>query len=192
MKPEDIEIITKAEQKLLDLLPVEGKDKELKEMLDEFYWCQLEKTPLGDIISNFKVVGGARKVDAAKKAADANNCTLGDIAVVGDSITDFKMLKEVNESGGFAVAFNANKYAVPYATISLASESLNDLRPVLDAWAAEGHRGALTELERLMDVPEDERQFHFHDLSGRTEYDDIVKIHKKYRSLVRGLAASLG
>jgi energy-converting hydrogenase A subunit R len=190
----DLSEVESVEQQLLELLPIEAdeKDEQLKDILNRFYWENLEGTPLGEIITNLNVVGGERKVDAARKVAEANECGLGDMAVVGDSITDFKMLGEVHSAGGLAVAFNANIYAVPYATVSLASESLNDLRPLLDTWSEAGRDSALTEIESLMNSSHRNDKYHFHNLTTRTEYDDILAIHKTYRSLVRGKAAKLG
>jgi predicted HAD superfamily phosphohydrolase len=66
--------------------------------------------------------------------------------VVGDSITDFKMLRAVNKSGGLAIAFNANEYALPYSTLGLASVSLYDLWIVLEAW----EKGRREDVERLV------------------------------------------
>jgi energy-converting hydrogenase A subunit R len=188
----ELDAVTNAENALLDMLPVEGKDEQLKTLLDEFYWKTLSGTRLGDIIANLNVCGGERKVIAAKKVTIDNKTCLGELAVVGDSITDFKMLEAVNISGGLAVAFNANIYAIPYATISLATENLNDLRPVLDAFKEGGRESALAETAKLMEIPEGDRGYHFHDLEGRENYDDILEIHSKYRGLVRGKAASLG
>jgi energy-converting hydrogenase A subunit R len=188
----DLNAIKDVEQKLLEMHPLEGKDEQLKSVLDKFYWHDLIKTPLGNVITKINVVGGERKVDAAKKIAGENKCSLGDITVVGDSITDFKMLKVVHDSGGLAVAFNANVYAVPYATISLASENLNDLWPILNAWASGGRTEAISELENQMTSTPGGEKFHFHNLEGKNNFDDILEIHKKYRALVRGKAAKLG
>jgi energy-converting hydrogenase A subunit R len=192
VKEDDLKLVADIENALLDLLPIEGKDEELNKLLDDFYWKTLKGTPLGDIIENMKVVGGARKVDAARKVSEACSCPFSELAVVGDSITDFKMLGAVHEAGGLAAAFNANIYAIPYATISLASENLNDLRPVLDAFAEGGRPSALSSMESVMSSQGGVEKYHFHDLAGREEYDDILEIHKKYRTLVRGKAAKLG
>ena len=44
------------------------------------------------------------------------------------------MLRAVNKVGGLAIAFNANEYALPYSTVSLASISLYNLWIVLEIW----------------------------------------------------------
>ena len=112
--------------------------------------------------------------------------------MVGDSITDFRMLQAVEAAGGLAIAFNANEYALPYATMSLASTSISDLTEVLAAWK----KGQRKEVERL--VKEKEKlggsgdRGYFHWLSGRKDIDEVIEIHKRIRRLVREEAGKLG
>jgi energy-converting hydrogenase A subunit R len=113
-------------------------------------------------------------------------------AVVGDSITDFKMLRAVNKSGGLAIAFNANEYALPYSTLGLASVSLYDLWIVLEAWET----GRREDVERV--VKEMERaggakdRGWLHWLDRPQDITPALKIHKRIRRLVREEAAQLG
>ncbi len=90
-------------------------------LLNSFFFKVLPDTRYGNPLARVRVVGGSRKVDAAKEFAKSLDLNLGDIMVVGDSITDFKMLSAVREEGGVAVAFNANMYALPHANFSLAT-----------------------------------------------------------------------
>ena len=115
------------------------------------------------------VMGGKRKVKALRLITKKLGVSLKDIVVVGDSITDFQMLKAVKEAGGLAIVFNGNQYALPYGTIGVASASLMDIKKILEAWLKGG-------LEAVKKVP------HCEDL----------KIHQKFRQLVRGQAAKLG
>ena len=112
--------------------------------------------------------------------------------VVGDSITDARMLETVHEAGGLAIAFNANEYALPHATMSLASISIGDLAEVLQAWK----KGQRREAEKLVRVKEEtggtEDRGHFHWLSGRKNIDEVIKLHKRIRRLVRDEAGKLG
>ena len=71
--------------------------------------------------------------------------------VVGDSITDLKMLQAVNKAGGLAIAFNANEYALKYATMSLASVRLDDLWIALEAW----QQGGRPAVERVVEEREE-------------------------------------
>jgi len=112
--------------------------------------------------------------------------------VVGDSITDFKMLQAVNHAGGLAIAFNANEYALPYASLGLASTHLSDLSPVLEAWDDGGKEAAkriVKEKEKVGGVGNRE---HFHWLEGVKDLTPILEIHRRIRRLVREEAAKLG
>jgi energy-converting hydrogenase A subunit R len=112
--------------------------------------------------------------------------------VVGDSITDFRMLQAVESAGGLAIAFNANEYALPDATMSLASTHISDLTDVLAAWK----KGQRKDAERLVKEREHlggkEDRGYFHWLSGRKDIDDVIAIHKRIRRLVREEAGKLG
>jgi energy-converting hydrogenase A subunit R len=113
-------------------------------------------------------------------------------AVVGDSITDFKMLRAVNKSGGLAIAFNANEYALKYATMGLASVSLDDLWIVLEAWET-GRREDVQRAVKEMEKPggaKDRGWLHW--LDGTQDITPALKIHKGIRRLVREEAAQLG
>jgi predicted HAD superfamily phosphohydrolase len=113
-------------------------------------------------------------------------------AVVGDSITDFKMLRAVNEASGLAIAFNANEYALPYSTLSLASVRLDDLWIALEAW----DKGGRQDVERAVKEREKARgtgdREWFHWLDGTKNITPALEIHKKIRCLVREEAAKLG
>ena len=112
--------------------------------------------------------------------------------VVGDSITDFKMLRAVNKAGGLAIAFNANEYVLPYSTLGLASVSLYDLWVVLEAW----EKGSRQVVKRV--VKEREKaggsgdREHFHWLAEEKDITTPLEIHKGIRHLVREEAAKLG
>ena len=129
---------------------------------------------------------------ALKKFADKYDHPLSGWVVVGDSITDFRILQAVEAAGGLAIAFNANEYSLPYATMSLASTFISDLTDLLAAWK----KGQRKEAESL--VKEKERigdsgdMGHFHWLSGRKEIDEVIGIHKRIRHLVREEAGKLG
>ncbi|MBL7124725.1 MAG: hypothetical protein ISS51_01335, partial [Dehalococcoidales bacterium] len=89
-------------------------------------------------------------------------------------------------------AFNANEFALPYSTMSLASTLLSDLTRVLEAW----QKGRRSRVERVVKWEEgvggrgDRNYFHW--LSGRKDIDDIVETHKRIRRLVREEAGKLG
>ncbi len=188
---EDSALLQQVEHDILTMSPMVD-DNRIKQRLDDFFWQKLPATALGQAIKGVKPVGGRRKVAALNKFADKYDLTLSKWVVVGDSITDFRMLQAVDEAGGLAIAFNANKYALPYATMSLASTSINDLAEVLVAWPKGQRKG----IEKIVKAKEKtggaEDRGHFHWLSGRENRDDVTKIHQRIRRLVRESASKLG
>jgi len=188
---EDLALLQQAENDILTMQPVTDDDR-IKQSLDHFFWEKLPTTDLGEVISEVKPVGGQRKVDALQRFADKYNQPLSNWVVVGDSITDFRMLEAVDAAGGLAIAFNANEYALPYATMSLASQSISPLTEVLDIW----RRGRRSKVERLVKAKEkssgSEDKGYFHWLSGRKDIKEIIEIHKRIRRMVREEAGKLG
>ncbi len=188
---EDALLLQQAEQDILTMRPVTDDDR-IKQSLDKFFWEQLPTTNLGMAIKEVKPVGGRRKVAALNRFADKYGQPLANWVVIGDSITDFRMLQAVEETGGLAIAFNANEYALPYSAMSLASTSISDLMEVLEMWP-KGHRSGVEKV-----VKEKEKiggagdRGYFHWLSGRKDIDEVVKIHKRIRRLVREEAGKLG
>jgi len=124
LSDESLSRIEAVEGKILSLQPED--DERIKACLDRFYWRELPSTELGRVIQGVKPVGGRRKVEALQRFAAMHHQPLGKFVVVGDSITDSRMLDVVNQAGGLAIAFNANEYALSCATMALASTELSD------------------------------------------------------------------
>ncbi|GAG36129.1 unnamed protein product, partial [marine sediment metagenome] len=188
---EDYQLLEKAKEDILTMQPVVDDDR-IKKNLDSFFWEKLPATNLGAVIKQVKPVGGRRKVAALQIFADKYDQPLSNWVVVGDSITDFRMLQAVEEAGGLAIAFNANEYALPYSTMSLASTSINDLAEILEVWP----KGRRNKVEKIVKQKEKTGgagdRGHFHWLSGRKEIDEVIDIHKRIRRLVREEASKLG
>lgn len=188
---EELELLQRVEADILAMRPVDDDDR-IKQRLDRFFREELPTTAPGKAIRQVKPVGGRRKVEALGKFADKYDQPLSGWVAVGDSITDFRMLQAVEAAGGLAIAFNANEYALPYATMSLASTSISDLTDVLAAWKKGQRKG----VERLVKEREKlggkEDRGHFHWLSGRKDIDEVIQTHKRIRRLVREEAGKLG
>ncbi len=108
------------------------------------------------------------------------------------SITDFKILKAVDQAGGLAIAFNANQYALPYATMSLASTSINDLLEVLKEWQKSGRSGVAEMVKEKEKAGGKKDRDNFHWLADKSDIYDIISLHKRIRQLVREEAGKLG
>ena len=191
LSQEDSQLLQQAEEDMLTMRPVADDDR-IKQSLDNFFWEKLPATDLGAAIKEVKPMGGRRKVAALTRFADKYDQPLSDWVVIGDSITDFRMLQAVEEAGGLAIAFNANEYALPYSTMGLASTLISDLTEVLEAWQ-KSKRGWV---ERVVKFKEkwggkgDRGYFHW--LSGRKDIDNVIEVHKRIRRLVREEAGKLG
>ena len=188
---EDSELLQQAEQDMLTMRPVADDDR-IKQSLDHFFWEKLPTTNLGMAIEQVKPIGGRRKVTALNKFVDAYDQPLSQWVVIGDSITDFRMLQAVEEAGGLAIAFNANEYALPYSTMSLASTFISDLIEVFGVWQ-KGRRGGVEQIVKQKEkIGGSGDRGYFHWLAGRKDIDEVIEVHKRIRRLVREEAGKLG
>ncbi len=201
---EDFIKVEQAEREILSF-PDEAT---MKSYLDHFFWVDLPLTKLGKTMMEIKPMGGGRKVEALKRLARDYNQPLSNFIVVGDSITDFKMLQVVKQAGGLAVAFNANEYALPHSTLGLASTHLSDLAIALEAWEEGGkeaveqvvkgkeREGGGEAVEQVVKRKEREGGIgdrgYFHWLIGIEDLNPVIEIHRRIRRLVREEAAKLG
>jgi energy-converting hydrogenase A subunit R len=187
---EELALLQQTESEIMTISPTD--DNRIKQSLDKFFWEVLPGTSLGSAIREVKPVGGRRKVAALNKFAETYSQPLAAWVMVGDSITDFRVLQAVRDAGGLAIAFNANGYALPHATIGLASTMISDLTEALAAW----QQGQLKSVEKMVKAKEkagstgDEGYFHW--LMGRGNIDDVLEVHRRIRQLVREEAGKLG
>jgi energy-converting hydrogenase A subunit R len=163
-------------------------DDGLKRLCDEFFWQHLVKFPIG-VVLELKVVGGRRKTEALQRFAQQAGVPLSQCVAIGDSITDAHLLRTVRESGGLAVVFNGNEYALPYGNVGIAATDLRAILPVLIAFAQEGRDGVQQWLQRR--VSQDDGQAYYHWLDG-DEWQNALPVHRRCRQQVRGQAAKLG
>ncbi|MEE9201748.1 MAG: hypothetical protein V3U31_00955 [Dehalococcoidia bacterium] len=176
--------VTGVEAEIAPLRP-ETDDALVKQRLDNFFYELLPTTFLAHLMEAVKPVGGWRKVAALKSLSPL---PLSEVAAVGDSITDCRMLETVDREGGLAVAFNANQYALPYATCGLASTHISDILPLLEAWGQGGREAARQWVSRQEEKGHRSR---LHWLEGG-DYEAALPVHREVRRLVRSRAAMLG
>ncbi|TEU18659.1 MAG: hypothetical protein E3I25_00860 [Dehalococcoidia bacterium] len=191
LSQDDFALVEQTEHEIVNLSPFTD-DTRIMEYLNHFYWQKLPQTNSGGMIGQVKPVGGRRKVEALENFSTRMGKPLSFWTVVGDSITDFKMIQAVNKAGGLAIAFNANEYVLPYSTLSLASVSLYDLWMVLEIW----EKGSRHAVERVVKEKEvaggtGDREW-FHWIAGTKDITRALEIHKRIRHLVREEAAKLG
>lgn len=191
LNQDDFTLLEQAEEEFITFTP-QLDDARIKQALDHFYWQELPRTSSGGIINKIKPRGGKRKLEALENFTTRTGKPLSYWVAVGDSITDFKMLRAVNKAGGLAIAFNANEYALPYSTMGLASTSLDDLWIALKAWEKSGFQAVeLTVKEKERAGGQGDRE-HFHWLAEPEDMSHPLEIHRRIRRQVREEAAKLG
>lgn len=190
LKNEDFSLVERHIKLILGHLYIEdlasGKmDKEIRSILNLFFWPLPGK--LNEIVKEVEPIGGERKVRVLDMICQREKIERKDLVVVGDSITDFKMMKAVKEAGGLAVAFNANEYALPYGNVGIASPSLFSLKPVLDAWLkGEGDIKKVRRAVLARSSREDARKSRYYSWIGEKLPKEVIEHHKECRKLVRG------
>ncbi|MGZ4929958.1 MAG: hypothetical protein ACXV48_03075 [Halobacteriota archaeon] len=224
-KPEE-DLIRSMEEEILLFYRNNGHDKsmrfkELANRLDLFFFNQVPRTSMKAIFEQISVVGGERKVRALMQAVDERG-TLQHTAVVGDSITDYKMLQKARRSCGLSIVFNGNDFALPYGNIAMACSDIRPIYPVFSAFREGGLDLAFNvavEWEKAREVfmkdpeqipahfmKEELTQFfidahndavfpRFSLLAAKTErqLESISSTHRRFRNLVRGKStAKLG
>lgn len=158
--------------------------------LDELYWKNLPAIgyePL-EVVS---VMGGRRKVDAAHRFTKDLGVSLSDVVYIGDSITDDALLSEVKNAGGLAIAVNGNEYALRNAMVAVATTDMRHFLPLLDAWQQSGYDGVQTFVQSS-GHSKDGVHYALVNRENEPSFRKLLKIHKEYRSRVRGAAALLG
>jgi energy-converting hydrogenase A subunit R len=198
---DDLKVVAGMEKKILNDLYPGLDERRIVTELDEFFFKTVPKSRLGSMFNEITVVGGQRKVDAMMRFA--GNDLTGAVAV-GDSITDFKMLEKVRENGGLAIAFNGNEYSIPHADVAVATVDQRFLLPITSAFAEGGRRHAidtakglenahldaiLNAMPRNITIPEDITPPRYHHIK---DAEEVIEIHREYRTLLRGDAGKLG
>jgi len=191
LSQDDFTLLEQIEKQIMNLSPAVD-DNDTKKLLDHFYWQELPRTESGKMVIEVKPTGGSRKVKALEHFAVKTGEPFSHWVAVGDSITDFKMLQAVDNAGGLAISFNANQYALPYSTMSLASTRLDDLWVILETWS----KGNPSAVEKMVKEKEEiggqGNRGHFHWLAGSNDMTEPLEIHSRIRRLVRKEAAKLG
>ncbi len=182
---EELSILEEMETKIVDDF-TEAGDEEVVKVLDKFFFQDLPKTQLGRVFEEVEVVGGRRKVKALLEFSLRDGDDIKDSVAVGDSITDYKMLRYVRDKEGLALAFNGNEYCIPYADVAVASLSLMDILPFIEAFKSGGKKAVK---ETARDIGESKAGTAW---IKEADLKEIIKIHGEYRSKVRGEAGKLG
>ncbi|MGZ4892574.1 MAG: hypothetical protein ACXVIS_00820 [Halobacteriota archaeon] len=219
---EEIELIREIQNEILSFCFSDSYDnlgiERLAAPLNQFFFKKIPKTRINEIFKRVSVVGGKRKVEALMSVIGSRNSK--QTAVIGDSITDYKMLHRIRSAGGLSVAFNGNMYSLPYANIGIACVDIRPLYPILTEFRAGGLNSAFNvatlwedrfsefisdsslipkhglnpELTRFFAIAPDTTVFpHLNVLTNKTDkqLQKIAAVHARFRSLIRGQDTAL-
>jgi energy-converting hydrogenase A subunit R len=185
---EDRAFVREVERQLLDVPSAD--EAEIGRLCDAFFWDDLPSRDIGRLVQ-VRVVGGERKTAALSRFAARSGAGFGEAVVVGDSITDFKMLAAVDKAGGLAIVFNGNEYALPYGTCGVAAGDLTAILPVVEAFLTGGRAGARQAVEQLRPTCTETGPVYDWLASPRVS-GEVIAAHRAFRQKVRGQAAKLG
>jgi energy-converting hydrogenase A subunit R len=118
-------------------------DQETIRRLDEIFWTEIVNMSCGKIFFEVVTVGGEQKAQAIRDIVAKLHISAADVMYVGDSITDVEAFQLVRQSGGLAVSFNGNNYAVKNAEIAVLSENSIITAMIADVFCEHGKDAAL-------------------------------------------------
>jgi predicted HAD superfamily phosphohydrolase len=167
------------------LVMKDANDKDIKTQFERFLREELPRSPFGKAVLEIKPMGGRKKAATLRNFARLRGLFPEQCVVVGDSITDSRMLETVHLPGGLAVAYNGNEHALAYATMGLASSDIFELKPALDAWVQGGRDGT----RQFVESQKGSSKFQW--LADADGLEEPLRIHSDVRQRVRG-AAGLG
>jgi energy-converting hydrogenase A subunit R len=119
------------------------EDKKNIGRLDKIIWKEIPEMSVGKVLEEVKPVGGYQKANAVKDIVRKLRTETSQVMYVGDSITDAKAFELVKESGGVAVSFNGNRYAVNAADLGIMAENAEPVEKLAYAFLAGGRKEAM-------------------------------------------------
>ena len=143
------------------------------------------------IIAKMFVMAGDRKVRKMREITGKEGQRLDSVVYVGDGFTDARALEAVHKAGGLAIAINANKFALPWATVSVATTDFATLTPILEAWREGGRAAAIKLVQEFEANNKEGGDVFYHVVAGKNveQIEDILQIHSALRKRVRAETA---
>ena len=118
-----------------------GKDRETISKLDEIFWTDLPKMGIYRIVEDVNPIGGNEKSRAIETIVAKERVELKNVIYFGDSITDVDAFRLVSASGGVAVSFNGNNWAVKEASLAVVAQNALPIGWLTDLFIEEGPSG---------------------------------------------------
>jgi len=113
------------------------------DIIDNIFWKDILKLQIHEIMKDVNPVGGEGKKEAVMDIMDRFEYQSADIMYVGDSITDVEPLKFAKESGGIAVSFNGNEFALREAEIAVMADNTLMISIIADLFNRHGRDDVL-------------------------------------------------
>ncbi len=99
------------------------QDRTTLKELDTIFWEILPEMEINSIIEEVNPIGGREKARAVREITEIEHVALSDVLYVGDSITDVDAFRLVIRSGGVALSFNGNEWAVKEASFAITTRN---------------------------------------------------------------------
>jgi energy-converting hydrogenase A subunit R len=195
-------VLEKVGQLEVEVLATQDNFEKTAEIFEEFFWKYLPEQGI-DILKIVEVLGGIKKKEVVERLSRRYDVELSSWAVVGDSITDQAMLSEVRRTGGLAIVFNGNSYALEKGNVAVASLELTAILPVCKTWQEGGLREVRKRIiaqekegisgrKEIKETANSERTYFWLPGESEGQFREIVEIHSDFRNRVRGEAGRLG
>jgi predicted HAD superfamily phosphohydrolase len=114
------------------------EDLKTVQVFDEIFWRELPKMEINRIIEEVNPIGGREKARSIEKIAAKEKVDISDIIYFGDSITDVDAFRLLKSSGGLAISFNGNDWAVKEAHFAVTATNAHPIGWLAKLFLAEG------------------------------------------------------
>jgi len=124
------------------------QDQATIKRLDEIFWDYMLTMDVNELVGSVNPIGGNEKAYSVLDVRRKTMIDLDETMYVGGGITDFQAMELVRDSGGLAVSFNGNAYAVRESNVAVMTPNA----VVVSVLAAAFYNGGL---EAVYDLVED-------------------------------------
>ncbi|MGB9595106.1 MAG: HAD hydrolase family protein [Candidatus Poribacteria bacterium] len=159
------------------------------ERLDEIFWNEFPKMSAGKLIEDVNPIGGFEKANAVKKICEKTGIHLSEVMYVGDSITDVSAMKLVSDSGGIAISFNGNRYAIQSANIACISPNtliLMELALIFNDAGKQAVLDVIIEWSEDSDIRSIYDQEIILDVINSANMQSLISKSESFRKTIRG------
>jgi len=175
--------------------------------IDQIFWRDILKLQIHEIMKDVNPVGGEGKKEAVLDIMNKFGYHSSDIMYVGDSITDVEPLRFAKESGGIAVSFNGNEFALREAEIAVMADNTVMISIIAYLFNRYGREevinfinsytenkiGAINSYPISDELKESFNKVNLPEIAvvNSKNYENLVNKSRTFRNLVRGEAIGL-